>query len=257
MSETPVIRQEPLGPLPSSNSWTIGRVLWPTLLVGGILFLLAAFFLPVHRSAREPARRTQCSNNLRNIGQALHNYHEDYKAFPPAYSSDAYGRPLHSWRTLLLPYVDQLPLYESIDLSKPWDDPANAKAFGTSVHIYQCPSHQRQEGSTNHTTYLACVGVTGCLHPTRARASSEITDGLSDTLMLIEVPTDQSVHWMSPHDADEALLLAIRPESKLAHPGGMNVALCDGRILFLSGALEPATRRALFSIAAGDKVDDF
>ena len=51
-----------------------------------------------------------------------------YKALPPAYTVDADGRPLHSWRTLILPYLEQEPLYQTIDLSKPWNDPANAKA---------------------------------------------------------------------------------------------------------------------------------
>ena len=88
--------------------------------------LLFAFLVPVTRQARPAARQTQCRNNLKQIGLALHNYADEWKVFPPAYTVDANGKPLHSWRTLLLPYLDQSPLYNRIDFSKAWDDPANA-----------------------------------------------------------------------------------------------------------------------------------
>ena len=78
------------------------------LVVVTILGLLAgALFLTPVRSGRSTAQRTQCLNNLRNIALALINYHENYQALPPAYTVDATGRRLHSWRTLILPYLDQ------------------------------------------------------------------------------------------------------------------------------------------------------
>src|SRR6266436_3697522 len=75
-----------------------------TLLVIGILALLAALLIPVRRTGvREAARRAQCSNNLKNIATALKEYESVYHCLPPAYTVDAAGKPLHSWRTLLLP----------------------------------------------------------------------------------------------------------------------------------------------------------
>jgi type II secretory pathway pseudopilin PulG len=97
------------------------------LTVLAILAVVVAMLLPSVRRARPAARRSQCKNNLKQIGLALYNYEADYHAFPPAYTVDADGKPLHSWRTLILPYLDQQPLYARIDLSKPWDDPANAR----------------------------------------------------------------------------------------------------------------------------------
>ncbi|MEL7264459.1 MAG: DUF1559 domain-containing protein [Planctomycetota bacterium] len=67
-----------------------------------------------------------CSNNVKQIGLGLANYHASWNSFPPAYTVDANGNRLHSWRTLILPYVEQQPLYDRIDLTKPWDDPAHA-----------------------------------------------------------------------------------------------------------------------------------
>ena len=111
------------------------------LVVLAVIGVLIAFLMPATRTGREPARRTQCKNNLKQIGLALYSYHDTYHAFPPAYTVDADGKPLHSWRTLILPYSDQAPLYAKIDLSKPWDDPVNAEAYNTRTpNGYCCPS---------------------------------------------------------------------------------------------------------------------
>jgi type II secretory pathway pseudopilin PulG len=235
------------------KSWPINLV--TLLTVVAIVGVLVALMLPAVRRGREPARRTQCKNNLKQIALALHIYADIYGVLPPACTVDAYGNRLHSWRTLILPYLEQAPLYNSIDLSKPWDDPVNAKACNTAVLTYQCPS--TGDLPKNHTTYLASVASNGCFRLAEPRRLSEITDGLSETLMVVEVPSEHSVPWMSPNDADEQLLMSIGAKSKLAHAYGMEAALCDGSIRFLSAELPAASRRALISISAGDKVGDF
>src|SRR4051794_6427956 len=156
--------------IPKSSS-TRGFRLVELLAVLGILALLVALLLPATRSAREPARRSQCVNNLKMIALALRNYEQQYKALPPAYSVDAGGRPLHSWRTLILPYLEQARLYNTIDLAKPWDDPANARAMETIPTVYLCPS---AVGPSGTTTYLANVSPDGCLVPGRPRPLAEI-----------------------------------------------------------------------------------
>jgi len=115
-----------------------------------ILGILFAFFLPAERAPRTVARRSQCKNNLKQIGLALHIYHETHGAFPPACTVDANGKPLHSWRTVILPFLGQKDLYESIDLTKPWNDPANAEAFATQVHAFSCPSAKLDTGFTTY-----------------------------------------------------------------------------------------------------------
>jgi len=226
----------------------------PALLLVGIGLILLAMMLPAVRRAGPAARRSQCKNNLKQIALALHNYADTYGALPPAYTVDADGRRLHSWRTLILPYLDQAALYAKIDLSKSWDDPANAEAANTAVAVYYCPSFL---GPANHTTYLASAASNGCFHPTQPRPLSEIKDGASESLMVMEVPSERSVRWMSPNDADETLLVSIGPESKTSHLGGSYAALCDGSVHFLSANMSAAQRRALISIAEGDHVGDF
>lgn len=224
------------------------------LTVLGIVAVLVALLLPAQRRAREPARRTQCKNNLKQIALALYSYESVYHALPPAYTVDADGKPLHSWRTLILPYLDRQAEYAAIDLSKPWDDPVNAAVRNASIPVFHCPS---DAGPMHHTTYLASVGTNACFRLTEPRLMSEITDGSSQTLMVIEVPSENAVPWMSPDDADESLLLSIGAGSKLVHSGGMNAAMCDGGVRFISVTLPAASRRALISVAGNDKVGEF
>ena len=100
------------------------------LVVLAIALLLIALLWPiVSRDTREAGRRSQTRNDLKMIGLALHNYHDAYGVFPPAVLKNDQGTVLHSWRTLILPYLDQAPLYQKIDLSKPYNDPVNAEAY--------------------------------------------------------------------------------------------------------------------------------
>ncbi len=219
--------------------------------------IVAAFMLPAVRRAGPAAFRSQCKNNLKQIGLALHNYADAYGALPPAYTVDADGKPLHSWRTLILPFVDQAPLYNQIDLSKPWNDPANEVAFKTRIPVYACPE---SDGLTNCTNYLALVGTTACFHPTKPRRLAEIADGTSQTIMVIEVEPARAVPWMTPTDVDEVLaqVLSLAPKIKHAHSEGEHALLVDGSIRYLlTEKLARETRRALISINGGETVGEF
>lgn len=242
VSDTPVLRKRP-------------RALLWVLLGLAIVVVLVALLLPApRRGGREAARRTQCKNNLKQIALALHNYESFYHALPPAYTVDAAGKPLHSWRTLILPYLDEEGLYARIDLSKPWDDPANAEAYKTVPSVYRCPSVALPLG---FTSYLGIVGSNACFHPTAPRAFSEMTDDAKKTLMVFEVAQEQAVHWMAPLDASEEMVLNFGKDGKLNHTGGTQAALADGSVRFLSENLDTETLRALISIAGNDRVGEY
>jgi len=251
MSENPEPGLELVSQAPKQRR-PIGCV--PALLLLAAAAVVIAMMLPSVRRTRSSARRSQCKDNLKQIAVALYNYERDYHSLPPAYTVDADGKPLHSWRTLILPYLGMNPLYDTINLSKPWNDPANAEACNIIVPEFHCPANA---GPPNHSTYMAIVAPNGCFRPTEPRRFSEITDNLSETLMVIEVPVDRSVHWMSPNDADESLVMGIGLESKLSHLNGMDAAFCDGSIRFLSAGMPADQRRALISIAGGDTAGDF
>jgi prepilin-type processing-associated H-X9-DG protein len=219
------------------------------LAVIGIIGLLIGLLLPAVRTARPAALRAQCTNNLKQIALALSSYESVYSALPPAYTVDAAGQPLHSWRTLILPFLEEQALYATIDLSKPWNDPANAKARATAVSVYRCPSIKLPASAT---TYLAIVAPGGCFVVEEPRRLSDITDRHGSTLMVIEGDAEHGVHWMAPLDADDSLVMGIGEKSKLDHPGGVNALFVDGSVQFLHAQFPATLRRALISISGND-----
>ena len=81
----------------------------------------------------------QCQNNLRNIGLAMVNYSSSHNVFPLAGTVSPDGKPLLSWRVLMLPYLDQQPLYEEFKLDEPWDSPNNKPLLARMPGVFKCP----------------------------------------------------------------------------------------------------------------------
>jgi prepilin-type processing-associated H-X9-DG protein len=202
----------------------------------GVFLPLFALSGTAMHSARKAARRAQCVNNLKQIALALDNYEQEYNALPPSYTADADGRPLHSWRTLILPYLEHDALYKSIDLAKPWNDPVNAEALATSLSVYRCSQlHRPASGGPpwNTTTYRAIVAPDGGFDPTLPRRLADVADGAKSTVMVIEVDEEDAVPWMAPVDANEGLVMSLEASANQPHPGGRNACFLDGGVRFL------------------------
>jgi hypothetical protein len=167
---------------------------------------------------------------------------------------DANGKPLHSWRTLILPYADQKVLYDRIDLSRPWDDPVNADVFKTRLPLYRCPSHLDPD---DKTTYLAVVTPNSILRPESSIRLLDIVDGTSNTILVMEVDDEHAVPWMAPQDADAAWLRGIGAKTKFSHSGSGHALLADGAVRFLSSNLDPSVRQALITVEGGEIIGDY
>ncbi len=230
-----------------SRFWSIAA---PLVALGAIGGLLGLYFLPLIHRPYYVGRLHSCENKLRQIQIALHSYHDQYRCLPPAYTVDAEGKPLHSWRTLLLPYLEQKELYDSIDLTKPWNHPVNQQAFQKSVSVYQCGVGK------NLTTYQVIQSPQGCFYQATCRSFSKVTDPQNETVLVIEVPTDQAVPWMAPYDTDEERFLAIGPDSKLSHGDCLEVVFCDGLVRTFRTDCSSALRRRLITISAEDNPSD-
>ena len=143
----------------ASRKFRAGFTLIELLVVIAIIAVLIALLLPAVQQAREAARRTQCKNNLKQIGLAMHNYHDNYNQFPPAYISTvppgstaatiitAAGAQLSnwSWGTFVLPYMDQGPLYNLLNpgpntLAQDLTTPAGLNALTTTLTAFRCAS---------------------------------------------------------------------------------------------------------------------
>ena len=176
----------------------VGACFFGMLVCGGVL---VALLLPAVQAAREAARRTQCSNNLKQIALAFHNYHDTYGAFPPAYIPDENGQPKHSWRVLILPFLEQSPIYEQYNFDEPWNSPNNMAVTSQAVPVYSCPSSPAGSPGSTETSYMVIAGPGTVFDADKACKMSEIMDGTSNTLMVVEVK-GTGVNWAEPKDLD-------------------------------------------------------
>jgi hypothetical protein len=247
MSNNPYESSDVVGDTPIRAPGYWRYLLTGLLAIVAIAGLLIALILPATRGPMDP--RVYCGIRLQQIAIALRTYEMDYHALPPAYTVDAEGKPLHSWRTLILPYLGEQLLYEKIDLAKPWDDPANREAYETALDEFCCPS---ADCPRNHTTYFGVVAPDGCFLPAEPRELSDITDDHGSTLMLIEMESERHAHWMSPTGAGEQWILDLSEASQLPHPGGFHAAFVDFRVHFVRLPRDPAQRRAMISINGND-----
>ena len=198
---------------------------------------LVALILPAVGKARQAAQRMACINNLRQIGIAFHNYHDTHGTFPPAQIHDADGKPLHSWRTLILPYLDTVAGYDQYDFSAAWDSPENSYLSDRPVSTYCCP----QEGSlTNETSYMVITYEGGLFDGQRASKLTDVAvaNGSSQTLLVVEVP-GKKVPWASPVDIslDEltGMIQSGQLDAAVVHANGLNALYADASVNFVDG----------------------
>ena len=170
------------------------------VVVLGIIFLLAT--LVVHRHG-ESWRKGTCRRNLRDIAMALRSYHDVYGQFPPLYLADAQGRPMHSWRVLILPYLpDSVAsnIYQQYRFDEPWNGPRNRKLAAQLPELFSCPSADTLRASASQTTHYVAVSGPDSVWPGPAGVSvDEIGDDLKNTILLVEI-AESNIQWMEPRD---------------------------------------------------------
>lgn len=220
--------------------------------VGASAPVMVALLLPAVQSARAAACRMQCANNLKQIALAMHDYHGVYKSFPPAYSVDKNGKPLLSWRVLILPFIECMSLYREFRLDQPWDSEHNRKLIPLMPQIYRCPSGRPIPGKT---TYLTVRGKDTIFPGAEKITFDEVKDGLTQTILVVEADDQSAVEWTRP---DDFVPDPNVPTKGLGghHPGGFHVALADGSVRFISMGIDPDVLRALFTRDGGEVIDD-
>jgi len=234
-----------------------GFLVWAALGLLTAVLLLQVFS---EWGSREAARRMACVNNLKQIGLAMHNYHDKYGCFPPEYVADAQGRPLHSWRVLLLPYLDQAELYNRLKLDEPWDSPRNRLLLKDEIAAqeFHCFTAQNPKSETSYIMIVGPGTISDGPHPVRLK---DIKNGPSNTIMIVEVK-DSGIHWAEPRDLTfEDLDFRVKNPSGKGinsdHPTVANVLFADGAVRSISNEIDPKLMKSLITINGKEDVSEF
>jgi len=213
--------------------------------VVGCLFTIL-LFLPAVCSSREAARRSQCVNNLKQIGLAMHNFHAVNGSLPPAVITDKSGQPLLSWRVAILPYLECGSLYSRFHLDEPWDSPHNLSLLEPVPSVYACPSDAtRKPGMTG---YQAVIGPNTAFTPDLKPVEfADFIDGTSNTLLVGE--SRRCVPWTKPEDLpmNTTLPLSGLDSFHSYRTNGFNALFADGSVHFLKGSIASGVLRALLT----------
>lgn len=234
---------------------TVGRivaVVFAALLLGGCC--LSMFLVNSHPIS--VARRTASRNNLKQIGLAIHNYHDSAKALPSGGTFDDQHRGLHSWQTRLLPYMDQETLYREIRFDVGWNHPENAEAFATTVQTYLHPhykDHWQPKDGFGLSDYAANSRL---LLRNASLTFKDVGDGLANTLMSGEV-SDGFKPWGDPSNTRDP---AVGAEGGVAgfgspYPYGPQFVMGDGSIRVINPKVSSEILKALATPDGGEQID--
>lgn len=189
-----------------------GITLTELMVASGIIGALLSIVLPAVQAARESSRRSQCSNNLRQLSLAIHGFENSFRRLPSSEPISLEGTPLpHGWMIYVTPYLEQQRLYDKYDFSKPWHDAANVPVTSVRNAMFECPSSINPErrdyapppaaeafaavsdyaALTHVDPRLVQMGLVdyaglGAMPKKAQPIAQHITDGLSNTLMLVE-----------------------------------------------------------------------
>ena len=216
---------------------------------------LVGLLLPAVQAARQAAQRMDSSNNLKQLGLALHNYESAYRHLPAtAILERGTGKPLLSWRVAILPFIEEAALYNEFHLDEPWDSDHNIKLLDRMPATF---SHKAKKVKPGYTVYVAPVNEETLLRKDELTTFANITDGLSNTIMVVEASEEAAVPWTKPEDLD---IDPANPLNKLASnatPGILQALFGDGSVRVISLSVDVNVLNALFTRAGGEVTNGF
>lgn len=252
-----------------------------------IIGILIALMLPAVQQSREAARRLQCQSHLKQLGLALHNYHAVHNILPPG--SITVGPAFETlsgwgWGAMLLPYLDQVALYHRIDFATNTAVGKNLTQISNTIPVWLCPTDVSPKHITafSFDSDVAIVaagsypGVEAMLYETSNVRFRDVTDGLSQTLLLGEHRYERSTQtgdentasWLGritfsdhyvynaiPHASISASTKINHSIFSSRHTGGAYFALGDGSVGFMAETIDSTIMSALATRSGGESVD--
>ncbi len=216
---------------------------------------IARLVAPPVRAAQLAAQRTQRMNQFKRIVLAMLNYESARGSYPPQATHTDDGKPLLSWRVHILPYMEEGELYKQFRLDEPWDSEHNRLLIPLMPEVYADPDRAfAHRNAAGRTTYHVPTGPGTLFAGMSGPLIKDVTDGLSNTVMLVEVPADSASAWTEPKDwlVDfDNPMQAIRRNDR----DYIIAAFCDGSVRILSLSMDTEIFKSLFTIAGGEQVD--
>ena len=236
----------------------VGRGIAVTGLVVGLLGMLvgagigAGLMLPAVQKVREAAARQKSSNNMKQIGLALHNQESTNRTMSAPYATDNRGQVNRdlSWRVGILPYIEQDSVYLQFDLSQAWNSPQNQRPANTVIGTYSSPL-SAEPGSTK-TPYRVFYGGGAMFNEDgRPVRITEITDGTSNTIMMVHAV--EEVPWAEPRE------LLYNPNAPLPQLWANNqsvtqVLMADGSVRMVKKTVSEQTLRNAITRSDGQRL---
>jgi prepilin-type processing-associated H-X9-DG protein len=244
------------------------------VIVAFIVLIVGSLLIVAIGKVREAANKTECANNLKQVGLAVHNYRDTFRYFPPAGKINA-NLPVEKrlgWLYLIVPFVESDNIYRQIDQDQAWDSEKN-RAIPLIVwhRVYQCPSYLDRPPNSKFipTHYLGITGVeteaatlplddpkAGFFGYERKLKEEDIKRGLSNTLATAETAwaggawtaAPDSVHGV---DAGGSPYLGVPQQFGGNHPSGANVLFADGSVRFLENSFDPQEFERMATISRG------
>ena len=223
---------------------------------GIVVTVTVLIFFPAVRAARSVAQERSCEANLRKIWAAMQSYEEEHGTLPPAFIPDENGKPKHSWRVLILPFLDEEGLYSRYDFDETWNSPTNAQLIGYMPDVYACPADIDASPSIGETSYMLLVGKDTFFPGAEPTSINDLADDPATTIMVAETPV-AGVNWMEPKDLKAGRMQFVINggfglEVGSYHDEGAHVVMADGTVHFLDDAM-PADYVEGMSTIAGDE----
>jgi hypothetical protein len=179
----------------------------------------------------------------------MHNFEVTHGHLPPAVVYGADGKPLHSWRVLILPYIEQGPLYQRFRLEEPWDSPHNLALLPEMPATYAPPGRKKDKVPPNHTVCHVIHGPGAAFEDGKELRMKDFADGTTNTLLIVEA--GQPVPWTMPQDLpfypDRPL-----PELTPLFKDIIRAAYGDGSVRYLPVNPDEATFRAMITHSGGE-----
>jgi hypothetical protein len=251
--------------------WWIRRISVPAVLVTAFLYGTLAWCQTqeIQKQVQADLQTLRKSaENLKQIGLAMHEYHDANKHLPAAAIYDKNGKALLSWRVAILPYLNDKPaalappgtprkfqyeaLYKQFKLDEPWDSEHNKKLLDKMPNVYKSPTTLGKSGRNNRTYYQVLTGPDTVFAGNRGAMLQRITDGTSNTILAIEA--GEAVPWTKPAD------VAYDAKKPLPRFGGLskagfNILLCDGSSRLVRQGFNERILRDAITPSGGELID--